>query len=96
MKQTRRKFTSEFKARVALDAIKEQYTLAELSKKYEVSHVVISRWKKEFLDNMSSVFGTTSQVSEEPSVDVEKLYAQIGQLKVENDFLKKSLKKTGL
>lgn len=96
MKQTRRKFTSEFKARVALEAIKEQHTLAELSKKFEVSHVVISRWKKEFLENMSSVFGATSQASDEPSVDVEKLYAQIGQLKVENDFLKKSLKKTGL
>ena len=57
--------------------------------------MVISRWKKEFLANMSKAFGD-KQNKEESSVDAEKLYAQIGQLKVENDFLKKSLKKTGL
>ncbi|MBV6628306.1 MAG: transposase [Rivularia sp. (in: Bacteria)] len=96
MKTSRRKFTAEFKARVALEAVKEHHTLAELSKKYEVSHVVISRWKKEFLEKMSIVFSTGSAQQEEPTVDAEKLYAQIGQLKVENDFLKKSLKKTGL
>ena len=95
MKKTRRKFTAEFKASVALAAIKEQETLAELSKRFEVSHVVISRWKKEFLENMSNAFGGI-QNTDEPTIDVEKLYAQIGQLKVENDFLKKSLKKTGL
>lgn len=95
MKQTRRKFTADFKARVAVEAIKEHRTLAELSKHFEVSPVVISRWKKEFLENMSKAFGDKSN-TEEPVVDTEKLYAQIGQLKVENDFLKKSLKKTGL
>ena len=96
MKTSRRKFTAEFKARVALEAVKEHHTLAELSKKYEVSHVVISRWKREFLEKMSIVFSSGSTQQEEPSIDAEKLYAQIGQLKVENDFLKKSLKKTGL
>lgn len=95
MKQTRRKFTADFKARVAVEAIKEHRTLAELSKYFEISPVVISRWKKEFLENMSKAFGDKSN-TEEPAVDAEKLYAQIGQLKVENDFLKKSLKKTGL
>lgn len=95
MKQTRRKFTADFKARVAVEAIKEHRTLAELSKHFEVSPVVISRWKKEFLENMSKAFGDKSH-TEDPAVDTEKLYAQIGQLKVENDFLKKSLKKTGL
>lgn len=95
MKQTRRKFTADFKARVAVEAIKEHRTLAELSNHFDVSPVVISRWKKEFLENMSKAFGDKSS-NEEPAVDTEKLYAQIGQLKVENDFLKKSLKKTGL
>ena len=89
MKKTRRKFTSDFKARVAVEAIKEHRTLAELSKHFEVSPVVISRWKKEFLENMSKAFGDKSN-AEEPAVDAEKLYAQIGQLKVENDFLKKA------
>jgi transposase-like protein len=95
MRRSRRKFSPQFKAAVALEAIKEQQTLAELSERFEVSPVVISRWKKEFKENMSRAFEKGNE-SEEKSVDAEKLYAQIGQLKVENDFLKKSLKKTGL
>lgn len=96
-KQTRRKFTAEFKARVALEAAKDQFTLAELSKKYEVNSVIISRWKTELLANLSMVFekSSTDEQTEE-KVDVEKLYAQIGQLKVENDFLKKSAKRLGI
>lgn len=96
-KQTRRKFTPEFKAKVALEAVKEKQTLAELSQKFEVSPILISRWKSEFMSNISAAFKSGPE-SEDPSekVDVEKLYAQIGQLKVENDFLKKSCKKLGI
>lgn len=94
-KQTRRKFTSEFKARVALEAIKNQTTLAELAQKFEIIAVLISRWKSEFIENMASVFEGPS-TSPVESVDVDKLYAQIGQLKVENDFLKKSCKRLGI
>ncbi len=54
-KQSRRQFSSAFKAKVALEAIKCQYTLAELAKKLEVKKIVISRWKSEFLANMGSV-----------------------------------------
>lgn len=84
-KQTRRKFSPEFKAKVALEATKDQLTLAELSKKFEVNPIMISRWKSEFLANIAAAF----QIRPEPEgekVDIEKLYAQIGQLKVENDF----------
>ena len=96
-KQTRRKFTPEFKAKVALEAAKDQLTLAELSKKYEVSPIMISRWKSEFLANMAAAFKVSSEPEEQvEKVDAEKLYAQIGQLKVENDFLKKSCKKLGI
>lgn len=95
MRQKRRKFTSQFKAAVAIEAIKERETLQELSIRFEVSPIMISRWKKEFLENAPQVFGR-SEKQEDSAVDSEKLYAQIGQLKVENDFLKKSLKKTGL
>jgi transposase len=95
MKQTRRKFAAEFKAKVALAAIKEQETMSELAKRFEVNPVIISRWKAEFIKNMAAAFnGGTLEPTENP--DTEKLYAQIGQLKVENDFLKKSLKKAGL
>ena len=95
-KQTRRKFSASFKAKVALEAIKNEKTLAELSKQYEVNAIVISRWKDELLENMSTIFDKSPNVSKEEEVDVEKLYAQIGQLKVENDFLKKSCKKLGI
>lgn len=95
-KQTRRKFSAEFKAQVALEAIKNQYTLAELAKKFELSPVVISKWKGEFLENMASVFDKGASAKKESGPDVEQLYSQIGQLKVENDFLKKSFKKLGI
>ena len=95
MKKSRRKFSAQFKANVALEAIKERHTLAELSERFEVSAVMISRWKKEFQKNMAQAF-EKEQPKKIDQVDPEKLYAQIGQLKVENDFLKKSLKKTGL
>jgi transposase-like protein len=96
-KQTRRKFSAEFKARVALEAIKEQKTLSELSHQFEVHPVTISKWKTEFLENMSAAFDRESRPSKEKdSKDMDKLYAQIGQLKVENDFLKKSARKLGI
>ena len=95
-KQSRRKFTASFKAKVAVETLKNQKTLAELSSQFEVSSVMISIWKSEFLENMAVVFEKDSTKKNEESIDVEKLYAQIGQLKVENDFLKKSCKKLGI
>jgi len=86
-KQTRRKFDPEFKARVALEAIKNQHTWAELSKKFDVSGVMISKWKAEFLENMGNVFEKDSSRKKDVSPDVDQLYYQIGQLTVENYFL---------
>ena len=93
-KQTRRKFAPAFKAKVALEAVKNQRTLAEPAKKFEVNPIMISRWKAEFLANMGSVFENSSK-PEEPDVDTQELYAQIGQQKVEIEFLKKSFKRLG-
>ena len=93
--QKRRKHSPAFKAKVALSAIEESNTLAELAKKFEVSGVMISRWKKEFLENASVVFSKKSEPTS-GSVDTQKLYAQIGELKVENDFLKKNCEKLGI
>jgi transposase-like protein len=95
-KQTRRKFTAEFKAKVAVEAVKNQQTLAELGLKFELSPVIISKWKGEFLENMSSVFEKGIKNDEDQDPNVEELYAQIGKLKVENEFLKKSCKKLGI
>jgi transposase-like protein len=86
-KQSRRKFSAEFKAKVALEAIKNEKTLAELGHQYEVNPVTISKWKNEFLEKMSVIFENgMSRKSQERSPDLDQLYAQIGQLKVENDL----------
>jgi transposase len=91
-KQTRRKFSAEFKAKVVLEALKDRSTIEELSRKYELHPTQINAWKREAIANMASVFsGDKSEVSEGNEKQTEKLYAQIGQLKVENDFLKKKL-----
>ena len=96
-KQIRRKFSPKFKAKVALEAAKEQLTLAQLSQQFEINAVTISKWKSEFLSNMGAAFANPKEVTKtEQEVPVEKLYAQIGQLKVELDFLKKSARKLGI
>ena len=94
-KQTRRKFSPAFKAKVALEAVKNQQTLAELAKKFDLNSVVISKWKAEFLENLSATF-ERSESTEVQDQDTEKLYAAIGQLKVENEFLKQSCKRLGI
>jgi transposase len=86
--QKRRSFSAEFKAKVAIEALKEEQTLQELSQKYEVHPNQISSWKQEFLQNSASVF-TKGTKKEQESVDTAKLYEEIGRLKVEVDFLKK-------
>jgi transposase len=94
MKKTRRKFSGAFKAKVAIEALKERETLAEISKRYEVHPNMISKWKQEFLERAGEIFEKKSTVNTE--VDLEKLYSKIGQLEMQNDFLKKNLKKIGL
>jgi len=93
MGTSRRKFTAEFKKKVVLEALKERNSISELATKYEVHATQITEWKKQFLDNSEVVFnkGTESK-SEETEKLMEQLYAQIGQLKVENDWLKKKLR----
>ena len=96
-KQSRRKFSAEFKDKVALEAIKNEKTLAELGHQYEINAVTISKWKAEFLENMAVIFENgREKKSPQDSPDLDHLYSQIGQLKVENDFLKKSAKRLGI
>jgi transposase-like protein len=96
MKKTRRKFTPEFKARVALEALKERNTLAELAKKYELHPNQISKWKQEFIENSSKAFETVPSTRDEDRVDIDSLYNKIGKLEMERDFLKKNLKRLNL
>lgn len=92
MKKSRRKFSSSFKAKVALEAIKDQLTLQEIASKFDIHPTHISTWKREFIENSSKAFESKSK---EEDTDKEKsvLYSKIGQLQVENDFLKKVLDK---
>lgn len=91
-KQTRRKFTAEFKTKVVLEALKERSTIEQIAKKYEVHPNQISTWKKEFLSKAAQIFSSgNGSEAHDSEVVQERLYAQIGQLKVENDFLKKKL-----
>lgn len=93
-KQPRRKFSSDFKARVVIEALKERSTIEEIARKYELHPAQVSVWKKEFLERAAEVFRESSSVTEEKKQQeavLEKLYAQIGQQKVEIDWLKKKL-----
>jgi transposase len=96
MKKTRRKFTSEFKSKVAIEALKERYSLSELAERFELHPNQISQWKQEFLEKSKDVFDKRSPKSKEEQVDLDKLYAKIGKLEVERDYLKKNLKKLDL
>ena len=94
MKRSRRKFTAEFKAKVVLEAIKEQKSLSELAEQFELRPNLISIWKREFLDNAAKVFSKGDEIKntiEEVEKEKEELFKQIGRLKVENDWLKKKV-----
>ena len=94
MKKNRRKFGAAFKAKVAIDALRERETLAELSAMHKVHPTIISKWRQEFLESAAVVF-EKGRTHEEPAEDIEKLYSKIGRLEMDNDFLKKSLRRAG-
>lgn len=94
MKTKRRTFSPEFKARVAIEAIKEAKTLSELAQQYQVHPNMISLWKREFLSNAEKVFSmSTPETEQVKKLEKEKdeLIKQIGQLTVDNNWLKKKL-----
>ena len=94
MKNKRRNHSAAFKAKVALAAIKGDKTIAELASEYEVHSNQITQWKKKLLDSTLEVFSRSRQRDRQKQDELtEYLYQQIGQLKVELDWLKK---KSGL
>lgn len=87
MQNHRTRFSADFKAKVALAALAESKTLAELSSEYKVHSTQITRWKQELVERASDLFGKTKKKEASHESEVAELHRQIGKLKVENDFL---------
>ena len=100
--RTRRRFTAEFKAKVALEAIQGQRTIAELAARHELHPNLITQWKRQAIEKLAKVFddkGFEVQANRDEKVnareqnrdaELTKLHAKIGQLVVERDFLAKA------
>ena len=94
-KTTRRRLDAALKAKVALEALRNEATIADLAAKYQLHPNQIYAWKKQLLDGATSVFdgGVAGAEGTASEAQVDLLYRQIGQLKVENDFLSRKLGK---
>ncbi|SOD97233.1 transposase [Caenispirillum bisanense] len=90
-KVTRKRYSAEFKAKVALEAIKGELTLAELAAKHGIHQTMIAAWKRQAVEGMAATFSGKAEATGAASeADVAKLHAKIGQLVVERDFLAKA------
>ena len=96
-KRTRRNHTGNFKAKVALAALRGDKTLTEIAQQYEVHPNQVTEWKRQLQERAAAVFeGGSSTASSDDSPDIKTLHAKIGQLALENDFLSGALTKAGL
>jgi len=97
MKRRRRVFDGGFRAKVALAAVKGDKTLSELASQYEVHSTQVATWRKELIDRAAELFedGRKRKQAAEEAVAAEELYAQIGRLKMEVEWLKKKSAQLG-
>lgn len=91
MKSTRRKHSPDFKAKVAMAAARGDKTMSELAAEFKVHPHQIQMWKKVLVENVTALFERNSNTGETKSEDSEPLYAKIGQLTIERDFLARKL-----
>ena len=91
MSNKRKSYTPAFKAKVALAALKNEETTAELAQRFGVHPTMITSWKKALLEGASDVFDKGRKKQKQTDGKIDELHRQIGRLKVENDFLSRKL-----
>jgi transposase len=91
MSKKRTHYSPEFKAKVALAAIKNEETVAELSVRFGIHPTMINNWKRALLDGAADIFDKGTKTHKQKEDQIEELYRHIGRLKVERDFLSKKL-----
>jgi transposase len=99
MSNKRKQYNPQFKAKVALDAVRGEKTVPELASQYSLHPTVINNWKRQLLESASGLFENGKKdldQSESQEAQIAELYRQIGQLKVERDFLEKRSAQLGL
>jgi transposase-like protein len=94
LKKNRKQYNPDFKARVDLEALKGEETISELAIRFEIHPTQINKWKKELVAGAANIFGAdpNKRIKDEKGL-INQLYQQIGQLKVEKDFLEKGLER---
>ena len=93
MRRKRRNHSSNFKAKVAVAALKGDKTLAELAEQFDVHPNQIADWKRQLLDTVDQLFGRSEKQAEDSEHKVKELHAKIGQLTMERDFLERGLER---
>ena len=87
----RKKYPKEFKARVAMEALKGEKSIAQISSEYEIHGAMVTKWKKQLTDNISDIFIRKNERDPSAEQQLDSLYKQIGRQQVEIDWLKKKL-----
>ena len=99
MSRKRKQYSAQFKAKVALEAVRGEKTSAELASAYEIHPTLINGWKRQLQEEASTLFDggkSASKAESDTEAQIAELYRQIGQLTVERDFLAKRCAQSGL
>jgi len=94
MSRQRRRFSAEFKSKVALEALRGEQSIQEIGRRYEVHPNQVSSWKRQAMDGLGEIFaGRGERDRQDQAQQIEALHAKIGELTVERDFLSRRLKR---